>query len=750
MASRLEQTLVAGKLVRRAPDPIKELLLAKARAGEVLVALLETASEQNLRSGAGRIWIALTDRRALLLATHDDGDSWADVVDPATMSHRGRLGRDEITVGERRLKCPLLRGGNDFKHLIQLAEGTRGERLLEAATLRMEEQAPAAAAALAEAGLAGEPDDPDLLALRARALLADERHSELPEALAQLLGVDPELSFWKELHHAIDGNVEVLWMLYEAAQRTGTAAPVRARLVNLRARRPSDDSTARLAITMDADEGSLESGLQRATKWQQDHALSHEGFLACCEVLNKAGLHTEPLYRHQAVILGQLGRQEEALAAVQRGLALEETPDLLRVQARILVESNRAGEAVAPLERLLQLAHDDAWVRANLGQGLEALGRFDEAIDCREVGLLYLCAEAPDGDRAAAERQALARLHRTRADFLSGEEKQVRLACATLLEQGFDWAARMHDPPRIVLAGTDVHTEVEIIAARQLAEAPIIASLSYQETVVDGKQAWPATAEAPASVMEEGIAGQWPTARTDRDRVETEPGRTRVRYDIGREAPTNLDQGLARGHHQARVALPVPADVPPSHGGDRTRGELLLELTPPGASFPIPVGSCHPLSSHQEPQTPAVGEGTGKHPLTVTVANPAWSLGQQATLKLSARLAGDRQPTRIEVALVATERMRTPHKGERALERLAWTMPIFDYEQTDGSLHRLLHLDLPRQAPPSWKWTWFELTWQLQVSLLRKDKSEATAEVPILLRYAPLPAGPHESDKKKG
>ena len=56
----------------------------------------------------------------------------------------------------------------------------------------------------------------------------------------------------------------------------------------------------------------------------------------------------------------------------------------------------------------------------------------------------------------------------------------------------------------------------------------------------------------------------------------------------------------------------------------------------------------------------------------------------------------------------------------------------------------------PRQAPPSWKWTWFELTWQLQVSLLRKDKSEATAEVPILLRYAPLPAGPHESDKKKG
>ena len=64
METRFERTLVPGKLLREPPDVVRRVLATELQSGEVVVSLLETASEHPLGSGGATVWVALKIGRA--------------------------------------------------------------------------------------------------------------------------------------------------------------------------------------------------------------------------------------------------------------------------------------------------------------------------------------------------------------------------------------------------------------------------------------------------------------------------------------------------------------------------------------------------------------------------------------------------------------------------------------------------------------------------------------------------------------
>lgn len=746
MESRVEKTLVPGKLVREPTEAFRRVLASEVQSGEVVVSLLETATELTLHGGSAKVWVALTDRRALALAVDEQGTSKVEAVDASTVERRGKFGRDEITLGDQTYKCPLMRGGSEFKQFAQLAAVHPVERIRQAARMRLDEGQAEAAVALAEAGLDQERD-PTLLTLRVLALIETEAHHELGLGLTDLVRGDPDLSHWKELETAIDDDSQLLTMLYTAANEAGIAAKVRSRLPHIRTAEPKDAATVELAATMDADEGQLDKGLDRLVSWREDNKITAKSFLSAAAILAAAGLDSEPFHRHRATALAEVGRLAEALEAADRALFERETPQTLRVKGDLLIRANRAADAVEPLERLLELGEDDYWVRSHLAEGQEARKQLDEAVTHRELALAQLDNLEEEPERSAAERRALARLHRSIAAELSDGEREMRIAYADLLERGLDWAARLVEVPEKVFAGSTLEATVEILAARQLTQGRTSASLSFVEEIIAPKAEQVEIPEAP-SLLAGGIAGTWPREDEEEEKM-VNPGKkgARVRYPVGKPAWVGLDDGQSRGLHRASVNLPVPTDIRPSYGSEQVRAVMELQLSPPGARFPVEVLACHDPGAetgrHAEER-----EGTGKIDTTLTVENTAWSFGRPAAFHLSARLNGDRIPTFIEASLLATERMRPPHKGERPIETLTWTFPVFRHERRRGIIERDLHLDLPDEGLCTGLWTWFELYWELRVRLLRKDRPESSAEVPVLLLHPPQPAEPDEAGQR--
>lgn len=743
--TRVEQTLVAGKLMREPSDALRRVLISELQSGEVVVSLLETASDHTLGSGSAKVWVALTDRRAVVLAT-DGTDSYVTSADASTVSHKGKLGRDLVTVGEETYKCPLLRGGSEFKTFAQLAEAHYLERLRQGARMRLEDEEPQAAAALCASGLDREQDS-GLLTLRVQALAALEKYGELGNALTALVTGDPELTHWRDLYASIGNDSRVLWMLYKAAFENNVAGRVRAYLSDLRATAPGDSLMAELIARMDADEGEAERGLVTATAWRDRGIVPPKTFLNICTIFHRAGLNSEPLHRQRALTYGQMGQMQEAHVAINAALEVERTPDSLRILADILLRSSKAKEAVVPLEQLLEAGHDDYWIRSKLGEGYEALDRANDAVETRELALERLFETNPETETVASERRALARLHREIAATAGSEERDIRLACAELLDRGLDWAARLADAPEQFLAGSKLKVTIEVLAARRLSMTRTAAGLVYEEAVLDPKAEVP-TVPSPPTLLEGGIAGEWPTEVQEEGVVHSSKRSANVRYSIGEKVWVDMDEGLPRGLHTGKAELSIPDDVRPTYHGDRVKGELELEITPPGARFPLRVAPCH------EPQKQGFErseerEGSGKIPIKVRIPDAAWSFGEKGTVELRGWLDGNRTPSKIEVALVAIERMRPPHKGERVVETFSWTFPIFPYELDEKKIRRQLSISLPAKGTTTGFWTWFEMVWAVRVRLLRKEKPEATAEVPILLRFPPL-ADEEKADQQTG
>ncbi len=732
MKSRVERTIVPGSLVREPAEELRKVVASEAKSGEVIVSLLETATDEVLDNGPARLWVVLTDRRALVVAANEQGDSHAETADATTVSRKGKLGRDELTIGGRKLKCPLLRGGSEFKQFAALAEAHPIERLRIAARTRFDEEQWDATVALAGAGLDQGPDAM-LLTLRVTAIVAAEKYSDLGNAMLALVKNDPNLSLWKELEESIGEDSRALQVLYQSAVEAGVGSKIRARLTFLRAGRPRDQLSAELAISMDADEGSLDEGLERIMGWRTSGSVTAETYLNATAVLFKAGLDCEPLHRTRAMTLAETGNLGDAVEAIERALGLDKTTESLRVQADLLLRARRAIEAIAPLEGLVELGEDDYWIRSKLGEAYEAHDDIGQAISSRERAIDRLDESSISPERAAAERRALARLHRQFATEVSTEERELRLAYADLLERGLDWAARLIDPPDIVFAGTTLETTVEILAARRLTKGATTASLSYLEEIIAPKTDRPSPPPAPA-LLAGGIAGTWPPEEDDSEEIKTGKKSARVRYSIGEETWAGLGDGQPRGLHRATLRIAIPGDVRPSYTSERVKGQLDLEISPPGARFALVVGTCHELSAVNTERVEE-REGKGRLPLRARISDADWALGHAGRVDIESRLGLEKVPTKIELSLIATERMRPPHKGERVVETLTWTAPIFSYEHDLAELDRSISIELPTSGTTTGFWTWFEVVWNLRVRLLRKEKPEATVEVPVLVRY---------------
>lgn len=742
---RVEKTLEPGKLVRDAPDELRRVFLSEAQPGEVIVSLLETATDEQLSSGGARLWVALTDRRALILASGGAGDSFVRVAETSSVSRRGRLGRDELTIGDRVLKCPLLRGGSEFKQFANLAEAHRIERLRSAAKERLNEDQNEIAAIIAQAGLNYE-DDPTLHTIRVIGLVKADATNELGAAIVALVKADRDLSHWDWLYDSIRDDGKVLWMVYQAAQEVGIAQEIRSKLVELKQTTPSDALTAELAITMYADEGSLADGFDRAIAWRTENTISAKTFLSACTTLSRAGFDTEPLHRFRSITLAELGNLNDALTAIRRALELESTPESLRVLADLTIRAGSAQDAIEPLEKLLEIGHDDAWIRSMLADGYEAQNRFDDALSTREIALERLLDGDPEAEQVAAERRALARLHRNIASSYPTDEHDVRLACADLLDRGLDWAARIIDMPTRVFAGTELTVNLEVLAARPLTDGNVKACLTYEEEIIDQKADQP-TVRQPPSLLVGGLTGVWSPHDLDESVVHADKKTARARYGVGDQTTVHLGRGIGRGLHRAKIDLAIPSDVRPSYHSEKVRGQLELEITPPRVRFPMTVAPCH------APETiasalPEERDGTGRHDLQALLSTSLWSFGEPQMVEVKALLKGDRLPTRLDATIVAVERMRPPHKGVRVIESLSWSYPLFPYELREGVIDRRLYLDMPREGLTTGIWTWFELVWRVEVKLMRKEKVDATVEIPILLKFPP--SDPVTRDPREG
>lgn len=731
---RVEKTLEPGKLVRDAPQELRRVFLSEAQPGEVVVSLLETATDEQLRSGSARLWVALTDRRALILASGDAGDSYVQVAETSSVSRRGRLGRDELSIGDRVLKCPFLRGGSEFKQFVNLAEAHRIERLRSAAKERLDEGQPEIAAIIAQAGLNSE-NDPTLHTIRVIGLVKSGASNELGTAIVALVSADRDLTHWDWLYDSIHDDGRVLWMMYQATQEVGIAHVLRAKLDELRRIPPSDALTAELAITMDADEGALAEGLERARAWRMSNAISAKTLLSACTTLGRAGLDTEPLHRHRATTLAELGNLDDALTEVRRALDLESTAESLRVLADLSIRAGSAQDAMEPLELLLEMGHDDAWIRSMLADGYESQNRLDDALSTREIALEQLLAGDPEAEHLAAERRALARLHRTIASAYPSDERDVRLACADLLDRGLDWAARLVDMPSRVFAGTELSVTLELLAARRLTDGDTTACLSYEEEIIDHKAEHPKM-RPPPSLLAGGLTGIWSPHDPGESVVHADKKSARARYGVGDRTTVHLGRGVGRGLHRVEIKLAIPSDVRPSYLSDKVRGQLELEIIPPRVRFPMSVAPCHDAEAIGS-ALPEERDGSGRHDLQALLSTSLWSFGEPQTVEVKALLKGERLPTRIDASIVAVERMRPPHKGLRVIESLSWSYPLFPYELREGVIDRRLYLDMPRDGLTTGIWTWFELVWCVEVKLMRKEKAEATVEIPILLRYPP-------------
>lgn len=112
----------------------------------------------------------------------------------------------------------------------------------------------------------------------------------------------------------------------------------------------------------------------------------------------------------ELIALGQLGRHEEGLAAVDRYIG--ESPDapyFHLMRAHVLHALERWTEAIQSAERYLTLVKSDPRAHLVIGRSLEQLGRIDEAISALRKGTI----EDPDD---AEDAYHLGRLLLTRGD----------------------------------------------------------------------------------------------------------------------------------------------------------------------------------------------------------------------------------------------------------------------------------------------------------------------------------------------
>ena len=114
-----------------------------------------------------------------------------------------------------------------------------------------------------------------------------------------------------------------------------------------------------------------------------------------------------------AQALHTLGREEEALRAADRALALDRAlAGGYRIRANVLTSLGRCEEALASAGQAVRLSMQDAGAHADLGVALQAVGREREALDCFE--------------RAVVLDPNLAAAHHNRAILLARDGQHER------------------------------------------------------------------------------------------------------------------------------------------------------------------------------------------------------------------------------------------------------------------------------------------------------------------------------------
>ena len=91
-------------------------------------------------------------------------------------------------------------------------------------------------------------------------------------------------------------------------------------------------------------------------------------------------------YFYRGMVLGQLGREKEALESLTEAIAREASPEPLFIRGEILSRMKRYEEAVADLSLALQMDPSNPFFYQSRGQTLTELGRYQEALrDCNRA-----------------------------------------------------------------------------------------------------------------------------------------------------------------------------------------------------------------------------------------------------------------------------------------------------------------------------------------------------------------------------
>ncbi len=271
------------------------------------------------------------------------------------------------------------------------------KRAAEVALERLDD--PERAAANYEQALASDPPIGEALALRLR--LAAVRRDASPAVAAQTLRpaleLDPAdvdvLGTLADLYEAAEDDAEAVSML----ERLMAVAPDVAgwrRIAGLVTDPVAAESAWRAVLDLTADAPDALLGLQTALESQSRGEEADDVLLRRAEVLGEAELYVELADRYEGRF-----ELEEAAAAYDAALALEDGPDLRGRRARLAGALEWHDEAIEDWRAVLAARPDDRAARAGLEASLTVLERWEE--------LAAMLRGRLEGTEAPAERRDL-------------------------------------------------------------------------------------------------------------------------------------------------------------------------------------------------------------------------------------------------------------------------------------------------------------------------------------------------------
>ena len=236
--------------------------------------------------------------------------------------------------------------------------------------------------------------DPDAYEhyIRGRYLISKRTRDALVEAVARMeraIAIDPRFA----LAHA---GLSEAWI--QLGLRAAVSQSLRPREVMPKAR-----AAAEKALTLDDSLSEAHGTLGQVLftyEWKRDAGIAE--FLRAID-LNPSNQNAQHWY---AMALGGLGRFDEALAQIQRALAIDPLAVIVNANVGFLLyRAGRLDEAVAKLRHTVAMEPGFVMTRYRLGLALEALGRFEEAI--AEFRAMNPSTHDPLGLTAIARTHAL-------------------------------------------------------------------------------------------------------------------------------------------------------------------------------------------------------------------------------------------------------------------------------------------------------------------------------------------------------